>query len=251
MRDDIRRAFEEMTEPPHPALRSALRTRLAAGVSRAPSSGWRFAAAGVMVAVLALAVFGGYNLLSGGGGPFVPQPAGPTASPSDAASPTPVPSPTDTPSPNASASGLPAFACASLAGGDGASKANVTGVRVGPASGYDRFVIDFDGPVPAFTITPQDSTAFMQDATGATLQLLGSSGVKVVVRGASGTDLNGRQTFTGSTDLKPGYLVLKEARQTGDFERVFSWGLGLSQPACLRVLTLTGPDRLVIDMQSS
>jgi len=251
MRDDIRRAFDEMTDAPHPALPSALRARLAAGVSHGPSPVWRLAAAGAMVAVLAIALFGGYNLLLSRGGPLAPQPAGPTASPGATSSPTPAASPTGNPSPNASASVLTAFACASQSGGDGASKADVTLVRVGPASGYDRFVIEFDGPVPAFTVTPQDSAAFLQDATGATLQLLGSSGVKVVVHGASGVDLNGRPTFTGSTDLKPGYPVLKEARQTGDFERVFSWGLGLSQPACLRVLTLTGPDRLVIDLQSS
>jgi hypothetical protein len=33
MRDQIRRAFESMTEAPHPALRSALRADGAAGVS--------------------------------------------------------------------------------------------------------------------------------------------------------------------------------------------------------------------------
>ncbi len=251
MRDEIRRAFDEMTDAPHPALPSALRARLAAGVSRGPSPVWQFAAAAGMVAVLAVALFGGYNLLSRGGGPVAPQPAGTIASPTGATTPSPEASPTPTPSPTASASPPPAFVCASVSAGDATSMADVTLVRVGTASGYDRFVIEFDGPVPAFTVTPQDSTAFMQDATGATLQLLGSSGVKVVIHGASGTDLNGRPTFTGSTDLKPGYPVLKEARQTGDFERVFSWGLGLSQPACLRVLTLTGPDRLVVDLQAS
>ncbi len=250
MRDDVRRAFDDLTGAPHPALRSALRTRLEAGVVRAPSPVWRLAAVGATVAVLALALLGGYNLLSRGGGPGVPQPAGPTTSPTGATSPSPEASPAPTPSPTESTSPLPAFACASVSAGEATSKADVTDVRVGTASGYDRFVIEFDGPVPAFTITPQDSTAFMQDATGATLHLLGSSGVRVVVRGASGTDLNGRPTFIGPTDLKPGYPVLKEARQTGDFERVFSWGLGLSQPACLRVLTLTGTDRLVIDVQS-
>lgn len=253
MRDEVRRAFDDLTGAPHPALRSALRTRLEAGVLRAPSPVWRLAVLGATVAVLALAVLGGHNLLSRGGGTGVPQPAGPTAAPSAATSPSPEASPVPTPSPTESSSPLPAFACASVSAGDATSRADVTGVRVGTASGYDRydrFVIEFDGPVPAFTVSSQDSSAFMQDATGAMLQLQGSSGVKVVVRGASGTDLSGKQTFAGPTDLKPGGPVLKEARQTGDFERVFSWGLGLSQPACLRVLTLTGPDRLVVDIEA-
>ena len=248
MRDDVRRAFDDLTDAPHPALRSALRTRLEAGVVRDPSPVWRLAAVGAAVAVVALTLLGGYNLLLRGGG-GVPQPAGNT-SPAGATSPSPGASPAPTPSPTGSISPLPGFACASVSAGDATSKADVTDVRVGTATGYDRFVIEFDGPVPAFTVTSQGSSAFMQDATGATLQLQGSSGVKVVVHGASGADLNGRQTFIGSTDLRPGGPVLKEARQTGDFERVFSWGLGLSQPACLRVLTLTGPDRLVVDLES-
>ena len=248
MRDDIRRAFDDLTDAPHPALRSALRTRLGAGVVRGPSPIWRLAAVGGAVAVLALAVLGGHNLLSRGGGTGVPQPGGQATTPTAETSPSPGASPASTPAPAASQSPLPAFACATVTAGDASSRADVSSVRVGSANGYDRFVIEFDGPVPAFTVSSQETSAFLQDATGATLQLQGSSGVKVVVHGASGTDLNGRQTFFGSTDLKPGSPVLKEARQTGDFERVFSWGLGLSQPACLRVLTLTGPDRLVVDV---
>jgi hypothetical protein len=128
--------------------------------------------------------------------------------------------------------------------------ANVTFVRVGTAAGYDRFVIQFDGPVPAYSVTGQDSSTFMADPSGQTLQLQGTSGIVIVVHGASGTDLNGHQTFTGSQDLTPGYPVLKEARQVGDFERVFKWGLGVSQTGCghANVTTLTGPDRLVVDV---
>jgi len=115
-----------------------------------------------------------------------------------------------------------------------------------PPRRYDRFVIQFDGPVPAYSVDPQDSSTFMADPSGQTLHLQGSRGIVIVVHGASGTDVNGRQTFTGSQDLTPGYPVLKEARQVGDFERVFKWGLGVSQPDCghVSVTILTGPDRL-------
>jgi len=151
------------------------------------------------------------------------------------------------PSPSPSILAVPPSACSAASGGT-SSTSNVTDVRVGTTPGYDRLVIQFDGPVPTYTVTPQGSASFMQDATGQILQLQGSSGVRIVIRGASGTDLNGRQTFKGSQDLTPGYPALKEARQIGDFERVFSWGLGLAQPDCVRVTTLTGPDRLVVDV---
>jgi hypothetical protein len=252
MRDEIRRAFDEITEAPHPALRSALRSRLMAGPARQESRVWRMAALGAAVAVVALAVLGGLYMLPRGGGP-APAPAG-GGTPTPAASPSPAISPS--PSPTAVPSNLPAFACTSLSGGGESMPApphavpNVTDVRVGTASGYDRIVIEFDAAVPAYSVTPQGTSLFMADPSYQSLQLQGSSGVTIVVHGASSTDLNGNQTFKGSQDLKPGYPVLKEARQVGDFERVFSWGLGLSSPNCIRAFTLTGPDRLVIDVES-
>jgi hypothetical protein len=58
----------------------------------------------------------------------------------------------------------------------------------------------------------------------------------------------GATSFTGPTDFQhPEYQVLKEARQTEDFEGYVSWGLGLSQPACMRTFTLVDPPRLVVD----
>ena len=86
----------------------------------------------------------------------------------------------------------------------------------------------------------------MRDPSGVQVTLAGSAGLVVTVRGATA---NG--SFTGSTDLRPsGTAVLEEARQIGDFEGVVTWGLGLSRASCFRVLTLTGPSRLVVDVQN-
>jgi hypothetical protein len=246
MRDQIRRAFDAMTEAPHPALRSALRARLESGPGDEPPRFWRLSVAVTLAAGLVGLAFVASLGLSPRNG-TLPAPAS-TASASPSAEPTSTPTPTAAPSPSPTvvATATPS-SCASFSGGT-SSMSNVTDVRVGTSAGYDRFVIQFDGPVPTYTVTPQNSSAFMQDGSGMTLQLQGSSGVKIVVHGASGYDLNGHQTFTGPQDLTPGYPVLKEARQVGDFERVFSWGLGLSQPNCVRVTTLAGPDRLVVDV---
>jgi hypothetical protein len=245
MRDQVRRAFDRMSDAPHPALRSALRARLEAGPSRERPAVWRLTVAATLVAgLLGLAFVAGINLLPRGGSATLPAPAA-TTSATPSSEPAATPSAATSPTPNVAAA--PTTACATSSGGV-SSLANVTDVRVGTAAGYDRFVIQFDGPVPTYSITPQNSSAFMQDVSGQTLQLQGSSGIKIVVHGASGTEVNGKRTFIGSQDQKPGYPVLKEARQVGDFERTFTWGLGLSQPACLHVSTLTGPDRLVVDV---
>jgi hypothetical protein len=248
MREEIRHAFDELTEAPHPALRSALRARLEAEPEEEVRPRfWRVTVAATLVAgLVVLAFVGGINLLNRAGGP-TPGPAAAVASPSPSAAPVPSPSPSQTPTPAVAATAVPQT-CWTVSGGSSSSMADVTDVRVGTAAGYDRFVIQLDGPVPAYSITPQSSAAFMQDATGQTLQLQGTSGIKVVVHGASGTALNGRQTFTGQLDRTPGYPMLKEARQTGDFERTFSWGLGVTNPGCPRISILSGPDRLVVDI---
>jgi hypothetical protein len=243
MRDQLRRAFDAMTEAPHPALRSALRARLEAEATDAPPRFWRLTVAVTLAAgIVGLAFVAGFNLVPRGGN--LPAPAATaTATATPSAEPTATPTATPSPSPSPTV----ASACAPVSGGTSVIS-NVTDVRVGTAAGYDRFVIQFDGPVPSYTVTPQNSSAFMQDATGQTLQLRGNGGVKIVVRGASATDANGNRKYPGPTDFTPGYPALQEARQLGDFERVFSWGLGLSQPDCVHVTTLTGPNRLVVDV---
>jgi len=249
MRDDVRRAFDEHKDDPHPALRSAIRAQVEAGRPTRPGF-YRLAPFAGAAAVLLLVMGSGYYLLShrSPGGPVVTG-AVPTASPTLSPSPQPSPSPpAPSPSPTAAAED---FTCSALSGGGASSSANVTDVRVGTSGGYDRFVIQFDGPVPQFSVTPQDSSTFMRDASGQTIQLQGSKGLKVVVHNASAQSLSGAQTYSGSNDFKPGYPALKEARNVGDFERTYSWGLGLDGSGCFHAFTLTGADRLVIDVQST
>ena len=249
MRDQVRHAFDVITDAPHPALRSALRARLEAGRSREQPRVWRLAVAATVVAgLVGIAFVAGIGLLPPGGSAKRPAPAASVSStPSSEPTATPTATPTAAPSPTPTVAAAPTTACATSSGGT-PSLANVTDVRVGTAAGYDRFVIQFDGPIPTYSITPQSDTTFMLDPSGQMLQLQGSFGITVVVHGASGYDLNGNRKFVGSQDLKPGYPVLTEARELGDFERTFIWGLGLAQPACLQVTELTGPDRLVIDI---
>jgi hypothetical protein len=249
MKDELRRAFDAGTEAPHPSLRSALRARLEAGPAQEPPRAWRLMAGAALVAgVVGLAFVGGVALLPRGGGNNLPAPAA-TGSATPSAEPTANPTQTAvSPSPSA-----PVYFCGSASGGGSqGTTANVTGVRVGTGPGYDRLVIEFDGPVPPYSVEPQSASTFMEDPTGRQVVLLGQSGIRVVVNGATANPSGGGPTYTGPYDFKPGYSVLAEARQIGDFERVYSWGLGLNLAArgvCAHVFTLPGPDRLVIDVQ--
>jgi len=144
--------------------------------------------------------------------------------------------------PTAQGTTLPAFACDDTGGGK-TGVANVNSVRVSSQADYDRFVLQFDGPVPTYTVKRQAKPTFQQGAGGQTITLGGTAGV--LVRVHSATEAN---TYTGSTDFSHSeYRVLKEARLTEDFEGYVSWGLGLGQPVCLRTFTLPHPYRLVVD----
>ena len=120
----------------------------------------------------------------------------------------------------------------------------MTDVRAAAQSGVDRFVIQFSGPVPQYEVKPQPTTTFTQDPSGFRVTLDGSAGLQVTVHGAQSWG-----SYSGSTDLRPRLTMLREARQVGDFEGVLTWGLGLSRASCFRAYVLTGPSRLVIDVQ--
>jgi hypothetical protein len=99
--------------------------------------------------------------------------------------------------------------------------------------------------VPTYTVKRQAKPEFPLGASGQNITLSGTSGVLVTVHSATGAT-----TFTGSNDLVHSeYQVIKEARQTQDFEGYVSWGLGLSKPACMRAFVLNDPARLVVDFQ--
>ncbi|HYR50316.1 MAG TPA: hypothetical protein VES90_09045 [Candidatus Eisenbacteria bacterium] len=148
--------------------------------------------------------------------------------------------------PTAPGTNLPAFACADAAGGK-AGVASVTTARVAAQVGYDRFVLQFDALVPSYTVKRQPTPTFAFGGSGQTITLSGTSGVLVRVHPAYAAN-----TFTGPTDLTHGeYPVLKEARQTEDFEGYVSWGLGLGKAACMRTFTLTDPSRLVVDFSTA
>jgi hypothetical protein len=228
-----------------PQFPRALRSRIADGVRPhgrdriAPQLA--LAGALVIIAIVALGLrnsAGILNTLQSGLHAVVP-----TASPSAA----PTPAISTSPSPSASASSLGAFGCTDLSGGTPTSPpAQLARLQAADHPGYDRVVFEFAGSqLPAYTLTRQSSTTFTRDASGQQVTLQGSSGLKLVFHGAAGYP-----TYTGSTDLKPGLPVVKEIEQIGDFEGVMSWGFGLSQPACVRMLTLSNPTRLVIDVQA-
>ena len=163
---------------------------------------------------------------------------GPASGPRIEQPPVPPPAPPGT--------NLPAFACSDSSGGK-TGVANLVTARVATQVGYERFVLQFDSAVPSYTVKRQASSTFPVGATGQPITLSGTAGVMVRVTSATGAN-----TFSGAIVIThPEYQVLKEARQTEDFEGHVGWALGLSRLACMRVFTLADPARLVVDFSTA
>jgi hypothetical protein len=145
----------------------------------------------------------------------------------------------------ASADSLGPFTCLDRSGGVAGAAATVSSVRIAHHDGYDRLVIGFatSNTMPQYQLTQQATSHFVRDASGQPVTLNGSAGIRAVLRNADITP-------GAPTDLKPVLPAIREAAQIGDFERVVSYGVGLATPACFRVLELSGPTRLVIDVQT-
>jgi hypothetical protein len=74
------------------------------------------------------------------------------------------------------------------------------------------------------------------------ITLEGKAGIKLVVRPIE------TGSYTGPIDFDPEFPQLAEAYRLGDFEGVFTWGLGLERQSCKRIFMLSGPTRRVVDV---
>src|SRR6202022_3838525 len=145
----------------------------------------------------------------------------------------------------ASADSLGPFTCSDRSGGAASAAATVSAIRIAHHDGYDRLVIGFatSNNMPQYQLTQQATSHFVRDASGQPVTLDGTAGLRLVLRNADITP-------GAPTDLKPALPSVREVAQIGNFERVVSYGVGLGTPAGFRVLELSGPTRLVVDVQT-
>lgn len=218
LRDHLHREAEQSREFP-----SSLRSRIREGI--APRTRQRIvpqlalAGALVLVAVAVLAVRNWPSITGAGPG---------TRS-------SPQPTPTTQP-----------FTCSDQSGGSSGQSAQLTGMRIASheADGYDRIIFDFSGGIPSYTLSRLDSSTFVRDASGQQVNLDGAAGLRITFHD---TDV-----APGiSNDVKPGLRGVREVEQIGNYERVVSYGVGVSSPQCIRVMELSSPSRLVVDIKTT
>lgn len=176
-----------------------------------------------------------------------------TSAPASSAVP---PSATATPSTPASAEPVPsdalgAFRC-DLPVVEPATieRAIITDVRVGTHADHDRVVFEFAAGLPEITLEPA-TPPFTHDASGMPVDVVGSSFLRLTMRGGTKQTLDNASAYDGPIDFDPGFATLVDLVEGGDFEAQSTWYLGLAREACVRVISLTddGSPRLVIDVE--
>jgi hypothetical protein len=140
------------------------------------------------------------------------------------------------------AAALPAFGTApvSLPSGGGSA---LTSVVVGrhDSEGFDRVVFTFAGNLPG--VHAEYVPQVTHDGSGAPVPLLGKAFIQLAMQPVTTGSPQGTITPTG-------FLALKQVKGAGDFEAVSSYGLGQAAKRGFRVFTLTGPNRVVLDVRA-
>jgi hypothetical protein len=131
-------------------------------------------------------------------------------------------------------------------------RAQLVGVRVGTHAGYDRVVFEFANGLPEISLD-RATPPFSKDPSGLPMEVEGTSFLRLIMRGGTKQTEDGTSSYDGPTDFDPGFPMLVDLVEGGDFEAQSTWYLGLTSESCVRVMQLVGeggPARLVIDVES-
>jgi hypothetical protein len=123
----------------------------------------------------------------------------------------------------------------------------VTGIRVGQHKKFDRVVIDLSGKAPGYRVRYVKTVH--RDPSGKKVHLLGPRSLLIVLSPANGHDINtGDSTLTTKRHGVWNLDEVLETKVVGDFEAVFSVGVGLADKNTFRVRTMHNPTRIVVDV---
>jgi hypothetical protein len=128
--------------------------------------------------------------------------------------------------------------------------ANLTATRIGQHDGYDRVVFEFEQGIPEVSIERAEPP-FTEDASGAPLDVDGSSFLRITMRGGTAQTEDGSSSYNGASAYDPEFDTLTALVRGGDFEAQSTWYVGMTNEACVRVGVLAeeGAPRLVIDLE--
>jgi hypothetical protein len=127
------------------------------------------------------------------------------------------------------------------------AEATLRKVRVGRNDGFDRIVFEFDGGRPAYTV--RYTGVATTGGAGSPIPAGGTTALQIDMV-AHTVDMEAAEfprTFDNAV-LTPRYPTLRTLRYGNEFEGLATFGAGLTARTGFRVLELTNPTRLAIDV---
>lgn len=177
---------------------------------------------------------------SASGSPSGSEEASPSGSGAESIAPTSTPTPPD----EGWICGLPVTLAAS-----GAAIHHTTDINVSTHPDYDRISFTYlESGSPAFEMR-NTRPPFTHDPSGLPMTVNGSSFMRITLNGATKLADDGSLTYSGPTNFEPGFPQLVQLIEQGDFEAQTSWYVGLDGGDCIRAAVVTGPSRIIIDVQ--
>jgi hypothetical protein len=119
----------------------------------------------------------------------------------------------------------------------------ITAVDFAAHDGFDRVVITYSGPVTGYRVAYGDRR---DDLAERPVLTAGNAVVQVVLAPVSAGNAG---TPAPQVNEFPGFPQLRQIGLLEDFEGVVHYGLAVASAVGFRVFTLTGPDRLVVDLR--
>jgi hypothetical protein len=148
--------------------------------------------------------------------------------------------------PAGAAVALPPFTTAGKSAADSIAQRELVAFRTATHATFDRMVFQFRGGTPGYNV--RYVPRIIQDGSGATVPLLGTRFLAIRFAVARAHPLNG-STSNVPRVRTPLFPSIRQAKVAGDFEGIVSYGAGVAGRKAFRVLKLTGPPRIVVDVR--
>ncbi|MGH9280180.1 MAG: AMIN-like domain-containing (lipo)protein [Acidimicrobiales bacterium] len=123
----------------------------------------------------------------------------------------------------------------------------LTAIRSAHHDGYDRVVFEFTGPLPG-AVSVRYVDRVIADGSGNAVTVAGQAFLQVRFEEAQAHTDAGAPTVANRT--RPNLPVLTEVVMAGDYEGYVTVALGLTTRAPFRVLELSNPTRVVVDVRA-
>jgi hypothetical protein len=123
----------------------------------------------------------------------------------------------------------------------------LVGVRAAHHPGFDRVVFEFRGGLPA-TRRARYVDRLLGDASGLPVPIAGRAILRVTFRAAQAHDAQGPTAPARKSFALPNVMTTV---QSGDFESVTTYGIGLAKRTKVLVSTRRSPFRVVLDIRSA